>query len=271
LPRPRIYNTEAIVLRSNPLGEADRLLTLLTPTLGKLQATARGARKTTSKLGGHVDVLTRSSMALARGQSIDTITSADTLETFIPVKSNLEKLSRAVYLAELVDMLSPLESPSPTIYALFLESLRALEAKADMDTVVRYTEIQLLSCSGFLPELQECTECRTSVTPGQHYFSPAAGGILCPSCRTSHPDAFNISLNALKVLRFFSTSSISSALLLRIDPPLHRELAAIISAYLRYVLEREPRSIAFLHALSRLAAHPVAHSSQGSVEATLSR
>ena len=108
---PRIYNTEAIVLRAHPLGEADRLLTLFTPTLGKLRASARGVRKPTSKLGGHLDPLTRSSLTLAKGQTLDTITGADTREAFPTVKSDLGRLSRAIYLVELVDASIPWKPP----------------------------------------------------------------------------------------------------------------------------------------------------------------
>ena len=165
MARPRIYNTEAIVLRTSPLGEADRLLTLLTPGLGKLRATARGVRKPTSKLGGHLDSLTRSSLTLAKGQTLDTITGADTRETFPLVKGNLDRLSRAIYLTELVDTLSPLEAPNPAIYTLFLEGLRLLGTDADPDLVLRYMELQLLSHSGFLPELHQCVECHGQIAP----------------------------------------------------------------------------------------------------------
>lgn len=255
MSRPRIYNTEAIVLRTSPLGEADRLLTLFTPGLGKLRATARGVRKPTSKLGGHLDSLTRSSLTLARGQSLDTVTGADTQEAFPLVKSDLGRLSRAIYLTELVDAFNPLEAPNPPVYTLFLEGLRMLGTEADTDLVLRYLEIQLLGLAGFLPELQRCVECRGQVTPKEHYFSPAGGGILCPACSPSHPGAMSISVEALKVVRFLSTATMPSAVLVRVKPPLHRELAALMDSLLRYTLERELRSTAFLRAVTQLRPH----------------
>ncbi|MSQ22091.1 MAG: DNA repair protein RecO [Dehalococcoidia bacterium] len=255
MPSVRIYNTEAIVLRASPLGEADRLLTLLTPGLGKLQATARGVRKPTSKLGGHLDLLTRSSLTVAKGQSLDTITGAEAQETFPLVKGNLERLSRAIYLSELMDSFCPLEAPSPAVYTLFLDGLRALGVETDSDLLLRYMELQLLSLSGFLPELQRCAECHNSVAPSLHLWSPAAGGVVCPSCSAAHSDAANLSLNALKVMRFISTATVSSATMVRVNAPLHRELAAIMDAYLRFTLEREMRSAAFLRTVSRARAY----------------
>ncbi len=255
MPRARIYNTEAIVLRASPLGEADRLLTLLTPGMGKLQATARGVRKPTSKLGGHLDLLTRSSLTLAKGQSLDTITGAEAQETFPLVKGNLERLSRAIYMAELMDSFSPLEAPSPPVYTLFLEGLRGLGIEADSDLLLRYVELQLLGLSGFLPELQRCAECHGQLAPSRHLWSPAAGGVVCPACSGSPSGATNLSLNGLKVIRFLSTATAASATMVRVNAPLHRELAAIMDAYLRYTLERELRSVAFLRSVSRAKAY----------------
>ena len=255
MSRPRIYDTEAIILRTTPLGEADRLLTLFTSELGKLRVTARGVRKPTSKLGGHLEPLTRSSLTLARGQSLDTVTSADAREVFPSVKNDLGRLSRAIYVAELVDAFNPLEAPNPPVYTLFLEGLRMLGTDADTDLVLRYFELQSLGHAGFLPELRWCTECHGQIIPREHYFSPAASGVLCPACRTSHSDAASISVEALKVLRFLSTAAMPLAVLVRVKSPLHRELATLMDSSLRYTLERELRSAAFLRAVTQPRPH----------------
>ena len=88
--RPRSFKTECVVLRSRDMREADRLVTLLTPSMGKLTVTVRGARKTTSRLGGHLDVLNRANLTLALGHRIDVVTGAESLETFGGVKADLE-------------------------------------------------------------------------------------------------------------------------------------------------------------------------------------
>ena len=251
MSRPHTYNTEAVILRTTPLGEADRLLTLFTPTLGKLTATARGVRKPTSKLGGHLDSLTRSSLTLAKGRTLDTITGADTLEAFIPMRSNLERISQAFYLAELVDAMNPAEAPNPLAYALLLEGLTALGSQNDLEVLMRYLELRLLACTGFLPELHHCVECHNTLAPEEHLFSPQAGGVLCPGCRPAHPDAAYLSVDALKVLRYLSTATLEATTRLKISQPLHSELAGIVNAFLRHILEREVRSVAFLRSVRR--------------------
>jgi DNA repair protein RecO (recombination protein O) len=248
---PPIYDTEGIVLHTSPLGEADRLLTVMTSSLGKLHVTARGVRKPTSKLGGHLDPLTRSSMTLVRGRNLDTITSADSRETFGAIKSNLYRLSQAIYLAELVDLINPLEAPSLASYTLFLNGLRILSTNDDLDLVVRYTELQILNVAGFLPELWHCVECYSDLAPGQHLFSPAAGGIVCPLCRTTSEDSIRISLNALKLLRFLSTTNLSTAISLRVKVELHREVSDLMVGFLRRILDRDLRSNAFLRLVNR--------------------
>ena len=252
MTRQRIYNTDAVVLRARLLGEADRLLTLFTPGLGKLQATVRGARKPTSKLGGHLDPLTCSSVTLAKGRGLDTITGADTKEPFINVKNDLSRLSAAIYLAELIDAFNPLESPNHAAYALFLEGLRALGTSVDIDLSLRYLEIQLLGSVGFLPELQQCVDCRGEITPKAHFFGPAGGGVLCPGCRQSHSDAMPLSLGALKVLRFFSATTMHEAILVKVKSQLRGELSVLLGTLLRYTLERELRSTTFVRSVSRL-------------------
>ena len=111
--RPRSFKTECVVLRSRDMREADRLVTLLTPAMGKLTVTVRGARKTTSRLGGHLDVLNRANLTLALGHRIDVVTGAESLETFGGVKADLERLALGLYFMELGDALLPLESPHP--------------------------------------------------------------------------------------------------------------------------------------------------------------
>ena len=252
MSRPRMYHTEAIVLRTSPLGEADRLFTLLTPRLGKLRATARGVRRPTSKLGGHLDPLTRSSLTINRGRNLDTIASADTLETFPLVKENLERLSLAIYGVELVDAFSPEEASSPQVYALFLETLQTLGTAPGPDLALRYFELHLLIFAGFSPILDRCVECHEQVLPGHHLFSPSASGILCPACRGSQPQAAPISVDALKSMRFLASQTMQSAMRLRLNPSIQREVAALLSAFLRYVLDREVRSTSFLRSVTRL-------------------
>src|SRR5437764_7761795 len=87
--RERVYRTEAIVIRRNEVGEADRILTVYTPHLGKLRIIARGVRKPTSHLAGHVEPFARTTMQLARGQSLDILTQIETVAAFRHLREDL--------------------------------------------------------------------------------------------------------------------------------------------------------------------------------------
>src|SRR5437588_93894 len=100
---PRVYRTEAIVLRGYDYGEADRILTLYTPNSGKLRAIAKGVRRTKSRMAGHLDLFTRSNMLVARGRQLDIVTQAETIESFRSMRDDLSRVSLAHYVAELVD------------------------------------------------------------------------------------------------------------------------------------------------------------------------
>src|SRR5712692_10224619 len=97
------YSTEAIVLKRTDLGEADRILTLFTPAKGKIRAVAKGTRRPTSKLAGHLDLLTRSQLQVALGRNLDIVTQAEGRENFRYLRTELWHMTCGFYLAELVD------------------------------------------------------------------------------------------------------------------------------------------------------------------------
>src|SRR4030042_4683973 len=99
---PRVYKTEAIVLKHINLKEADRILPLYTPNQGKWSAVAKGVRRPRSRMGGHLELLTHCTLMLTRGRSMDTINQCATIDSFLPLREDLWRSSLALYAAELV-------------------------------------------------------------------------------------------------------------------------------------------------------------------------
>lgn len=129
--RERLYRVEAIVLKRSDFGEADRLLTLYTPDRGKLRAIAKGARKPSSRKSGHVELFTHSTLLLAKGRHLDIVTQADTLDAFLPLRENLERLGYAYYLAELVDQFAEENVENHPLFDLLRRALGWLGDGAD--------------------------------------------------------------------------------------------------------------------------------------------
>lgn len=248
---PKVYKTEAIVLKRMNLGEADRILTLYTSNLGKFSAIAKGVRRPKSKLGGHLGLLCHSSLMLARGQNLDIITQSETIFSFLPLRSDLWRSTLAIYAAELVDQFTAEHVENHPVYKLLLNTLHWLCDTQDGELTLRYFELNLLTHLGYKPELYQCLGCKSALEPTTNFFSPASGGVLCPRCRENEPLARPISLNALKVMRFLASSDYTRASRLRLSSELTRELESLMRHYIRHLLEREVKSVEFLDRLRR--------------------
>ena len=249
MPETREYATPAVVIRKIKLREADRILTLYTPEYGKIEAVAKGIRKPKSKMAGHLELLTYSQLNLARGHNLDTVIGAQTIDSFINLKNDLMLTSSGLYSAELINQFSVSHSANPPLFELFWETLRRLDKAESPELTLRYFELHLMDMSGYRPQLHECVACRDTLKPVDNVFGPGAGGILCPNCKYEHPSAFPISVDALKVLRLFQRSAFEVVGRLKINNELGQELKIALSAYIRYVLEREVKSATWMEAL----------------------
>lgn len=251
MPKPRNYQTEAVIIKKTKLGEADRILTLYTPDLGKIQAVARGVRRPKSKLAGHLELLTHSLVSLARGRNLDTITGSQAINSFLPLKSDLELTSYALYVTELVNQFTVDHIENRPLFQLFLETMEQLCQTGDRELVLRYFELHLLNEVGYRPQLQQCVVCHQPLKPVTNSFCPSAGGMLCPNCRQSQPLTHLLSVNALKVLRWLQSGNYGTISQLRMNRELSHELEAVMRDYLKYLLEREVKSAAWLDTLRK--------------------
>jgi DNA repair protein RecO (recombination protein O) len=266
----RSYSIEAIVLKRSDFGEADRILTLFTPTRGKIHAIAKGTRRPISKKAGHLELLNRGQLQMALGRNLDIVTQAEGRENFLQLRSELWHMTCGFYLAELVDRFVEDSTPHLDIYALLLEALRYLDADANAlqqqkaqnagltneqvdehghtRLLLRYFELHLLSAVGYEPALRNCAHCASELRPEENGFKASLGGVLCPQC--SRFWERHLSLNALKVLRFLQRSKWIEASHLRLDSTLQAELEAVMHDLLRFHLERDLKSWSFLDMLS---------------------
>ncbi len=249
MPKPRNYQTEAIIIKKTKLGEADRILTLYTPHLGKIQAVAKGVRRPRSKMAGHLELLTHSQVSLARGRNLDTITGSLTINSFLPLKTDLWLTSCALYVTELVNQFTADHIENYPLFQLLLETMHHLCQTGSKELVLRCFELHLLNEIGYRPQLQHCVSCHSTLQPVTNSFCPSAGGVLCPNCSQHQPLTYPTSVNAVKVLRFLQSNDYHTVSKLEINRELSRELEEIIRGYLKYLLEREVKSTAWLDTL----------------------
>ena len=239
-PRIRTYKTEAVVLKQTPLSEADRILTLLTPDLGKVRAVAKGVRRTKSRLAGHLELLSHASVSLTMGRNLDTVNEAQGLNSFRAMRDDLQRVSMGLYIAELVDAFSTEGAAGYSLFHRVLQTLSWLESAQNPDLLVRHFELHLLVESGYEPETLE---------PADHLFAPMSGGVLCPGCRKHSSEALiPLSMNAMKVFRFLRReSSYDRVDALEVAPTLVSEMERLLRNYIRFILEKDLKSAEFMN------------------------
>jgi DNA repair protein RecO (recombination protein O) len=251
MSRERLYRSEAIVLRRQDFGEADRLLTLFTPSYGKIRVIAKGARKPQSRKAGHIESFMRTKMLFARGRNLDLVTQAELVEPYRPLREDLVRVTYASHAVELLDRFTAENDAHPELYYLLSEALGWLAETRDLLLTTRYYELRLLSLVGFQPQLFQCVGCGTVVEPRDQFFSTELGGVLCPNCLQADPQRHPISLGALKMLRYLQTRPYSAVRALRVRRSLHDELETVLHNYLQHQLERRLQSADFLKRLRR--------------------
>jgi DNA repair protein RecO (recombination protein O) len=249
MSEPREYETEAIIIRKTKLGEADTILTLFTPELGKIQGFAKSLRKPKSRMAGHLELLTYSSVSFVRGHNIDTITGAQTINGFLPIKDDLWLMSCGLYISELVNQFTAEHQEHNDIFQLMLQTLERLAAAENKELLLRYFELHLLENAGYRPQLRECVACHKALQPVINYFNHLGGGMLCPECAAARPQSGSLSVNAQKVLRALQGYEWDAVCRIRVDAELTREIEFCTSGYLKHLLEKEVKSAAWLDTL----------------------
>lgn len=183
----RSYQTTGIILKGMPFGEADRLVTLLSPEFGLIRAIAPGARKLKSRLRGRTELFVINQLLIIKGRSLDKITQVQTLQTYPRLSQNLGKLAASQYLAELILILGLSEQPQDELYQLLTEHLTRLEQVTDDYSILAHLAqavFHLLVISGIAPQVQRC--CLTQETLEANFsdrtfrvgFSFEAGGLI---------------------------------------------------------------------------------------------
>src|SRR3954465_15462830 len=152
MPAPRRYVTDAIVLSRFDYGEADRILTVMTPGGGKLKAIAKGIRRPTSRIGGSLEPFAELRLALAHGRTFDVVTQVEVIHPWLRMRDDLVSFGTASYVAELADGTLEERHASETVCLLLKRAYELLDAGMAPARVARWFEIHLADELGIRPE-----------------------------------------------------------------------------------------------------------------------
>ena len=247
MPVPRRYVTDAIVLSRFDLGEADRVLTLMTPGHGKLKAIAKGVRRPASRLGGSLEPFAELTVALARGRTFDVVTEVRVGHAWLRLRDSLESAATAWYLAELADRSLEERHAAEPLYALLHRAYELLDAGMAPGRVARWYEMHLTDELGQRPEVDRCVECDRRLEADEAFrWVPALGGLLCAEHPGPVAERASLSRDGLRLLKAYRHLELEAVARLRLPPGVEAEAEQAMRLFVRHVLEREARSLAFL-------------------------
>jgi DNA repair protein RecO (recombination protein O) len=233
-----LYRETGIVLRTMRLGEADKIVTIVTEGRGKVRAVAKGVRKTKSRFGGRLEPLSHVSLQLYEGRNLDTITQVESIDHFRAVREDLDRLSKATTMLEVVDALVQEGEEDPRVLQMLLGALRTLEA-APSPLVVPAFFWKLLAHVGFRPLLDACASCGADTELVA--FDLDEGGVLCRSCARGT----RLTPEALSLLRRILGGDLVAVLA---EPPSQAGYAVehLATRAFEHHLERRMRSVGIL-------------------------
>lgn len=239
------YRDQAVVLRTHKLGEADRIITLLSRTHGKIRAVARGVRRTSSKFGARLEPFGHVDVQFAVGRSLDVVTQVESLHAFgQEMSADFARWTTGQVMVETAERLVAEErEPAVQHYHLLLGALRALNgATADgprpATMVLDAYLLRSMALAGWAPSFTDCARC--GVVGPHRAFSPSQGGVVCDRCRPPGsarpaPETLQL-LGALLSGRWEETRDVPARTC--------REASGLVAAFTTWHLERSLRSLA---------------------------
>ncbi|WP_327113923.1 DNA repair protein RecO [Nocardia sp. NBC_01730] len=236
----RLYRDEAVVVRQHKLGEADRIVTLLTRQHGLVRAVAKGVRRTKSRFGARLEPFSYIDVQLYPGRTLDTVTQVHTMEAFAAdIIDDYGRYTTACAVLETAERLAGEEhAPAPRLHALTASALRAIAAKhRPHELILDAFLLRAMGFAGWAPALDECAKC---ATPGPHRaFHVAAGGAVCVHCRppgaaTPAPEVLDLLIALLRgEWEYVET----------VPDTVRRQASGLVAAHLQWHLERQLRTL----------------------------
>ncbi len=254
--RVGLYRDDGVVLRTQKLGEADRIVTVLARRTGRIRAVGKGVRRTKSRFGARLEPFTHVDLQLYTGRSLDVITQAETVRAYgEPLSADYPRYTSGTAMLETAERFTPVEKePALRQFLLLVGGLRALgEAAHDPRLVLDAFLLRSLAVAGYAPALAECAVCGAAdpgagrdgggragpAGGGSRAFAIAAGGLTCRSCRP--PGAATPSTHTIALMSALLRGDWAHA-----DAAERRhqvECSGLVAAYLQWHLEHSIRSL----------------------------
>ena len=230
--------TKGIVLMENNLGDYDKMITILTPGLGKIRCAAKGARRPKSLLMAGSQFLCFADYSLYKGGDTYNLNSCETIEFFYNIRTDLDKYKYAVHITKIIiDVTNENENCFRTLQ-LFLNTLYTIsETEKNLDLVLAIFKVRLMCILGYRPNVEKCSNC--GINEDIKYFSIKDNGVKCSSCGKQDKSAIEILPATYDALRFIAIAPAKKLFSFNIPEDSIKELEIISKLYLNDKLEKE--------------------------------
>lgn len=233
-----IIKTKGIIIAESNMGDFDKMLTMLTPGLGKISCAAKGARRQNSTLLAGTQFLCFGEYILYKSQENYSINSCDTIEMFYNIRIDLDKIKYAVHITKIIQDITNENENSYKILQLYLNTLYMIsEKEKDMDFVLSVFKIKLLCILGFKPILDDCTNCGQK--ENLNHFSIKDNGVKCVECYRQDKSSIEISSSTWKALKFIVSAPSRNIFGFNLKDESLRELKLLSKIYFNEKLEKE--------------------------------
>ncbi len=233
-----IIKTKGIILSGHNMGDYDKMVTILTPDLGKIGCAARGARRPKSTLMSATQFLCFGDFLIYKGASSYNINSCEPIEIFYNLRLDIDKLTYASRVAKIVNDVTDENQNTYRILQLTLNTIYIIsESEKDLELILSIFKIRLLSLLGFRPIIDKCTNCSTK--ENFRYFSFKDNGFKCELCSKQDKSAIKISDTTIKAIKYIVMSEPKKVYSFELSEENKKELKLISKIYLNECLDKE--------------------------------
>ncbi len=243
-----VQKTRAIVIRTYPLGEYDKIIVFYTADFGKVRAVARGVKRPKSRFGGSLELMNFGSLLFFErpNKDLHIVNDFDLIDAFDGIKEDFDRTTYGFYLAELVDTVESDQSVDQKTFSLLQQGFSLLALNDDSALLARAFEIKLLDTAGFAPQLSCCVSCTSLLSNATLRFSPSLGGLLCTNCEYQDGNALPLARGSCELMKHLRKCDLTQLNRVRASKFNHRQLQSVLSSFISYHTERTLKSLALI-------------------------
>ncbi|MFC1674764.1 DNA repair protein RecO [Candidatus Omnitrophota bacterium] len=239
-----INKTEALVLKKYEVRETSLIANFYTRDFGKVSGILKGIRKNPEKFASSLEPFSLNELIFYKKENnpVHLVSACDLKDNFNLIRQNMQRITCASIIAELLDVLMPAEDRNEEIFDLAIESLKALEINTRPEKIAAIFKIKLLALSGFKPHIDSCVSCDSRIA-GESRFSLNLGGLLCQRCFPRDTKSRQVFRGTVASILHIERNEFKDNLNLGMNPQIKKELDMVLNSFLNFHLGKELKSV----------------------------